>query len=186
VFGYGTVPLTYNFKESMREPTRVVGATVLALTGVAASYMIAGVGLYALFPTLTADVLHELPSKGVLPSLTRWSLCGVILTTAPLLIVPVCEMIEGKLGAASRRQRALVRFAGVSCCVGVAVLLPNFVEALAFVGSFCVATVSFCLPPVLRLQLSHKNLQHRSLLDIIMLVAGILATCTATICTLTQ
>jgi hypothetical protein len=49
VFGYGVVPLTYNFQDSMREPHRVVEATWIALALVAAGYCIVGVGILALF-----------------------------------------------------------------------------------------------------------------------------------------
>jgi amino acid permease len=80
VFGYGVVPLTYNFHESMRQPHRLVEATSIALSGVAALYIIMGVGLYALFPNLTADVLHELPETGILPILTRLAMTWVVVS----------------------------------------------------------------------------------------------------------
>jgi amino acid permease len=80
VFGYGVVPLTYNFHESMREPDRLVEATSIALSGVATLYVIMGVGLYALFPHLTADVLHELPETGILPILTRLAMTWVVVS----------------------------------------------------------------------------------------------------------
>jgi hypothetical protein len=41
----------------MAEPSRLVGATTWALLGVALSYIIAGVGLSALFPNIEGDVL---------------------------------------------------------------------------------------------------------------------------------
>jgi amino acid permease len=198
VFGYGVVPLTYNFQESMREPQRIVRASIAALAGVAALYVLVGVGLYALFPRLTADVLHELPAMGYLPIVTRLAMSGTVLTTAPLLIVPCAELIEGKFGITSAIAvgRAVVRFGVVGVCVLVAVLLPNFVEVLSFVGCFCVALVSFCLPPMLHLRLAFlaqkgkNNIVQRPLnsatvwADVSLAMWGIIVTVVSTICTM--
>jgi Transmembrane amino acid transporter protein len=198
VFGYGIVPLTYNFQESMKEPQHVVRASMGALAGVAGVYVGIGVGLYALFPHLTADVLHELPANGYGPTLTRLAMSGTVLTTAPLLIVPCAELIEGKFGITSAMAvgRAVVRFGVVGVCVLVAVLLPNFVQVLSFVGCFCVALVSFCLPPLLHLRLAYlvqmgkNNIIRRPLApatmlaDVVLAVWGIIVTVVSTICTM--
>jgi amino acid permease len=199
VFGYGIVPLTYNFQESMKEPHHVVRASMFALVGVAGVYVSIGVGLYALFPHLTADVLHELPATtGYLPIVTRLAMSGTVLTTAPLLIVPCAELVEGKFGITSAMAvgRAVVRFGVVGVCVLVAVLLPNFVEVLSFVGCFCVALVSFCLPPMLHLRLAYlaqkgkNNIPRRPLqpvtvlADVALAVWGIVVTVVSTICTM--
>jgi amino acid permease len=221
VFGYGVVPLTYNFQESMKEPHRMIPATATALACVAISYVILGVGLYAIFPRLTSDVLHELPSAGFLPIMTRWAMVGTIVFTAPLLIVPCAEIIEGRLNGSPTTNtnttesttdnkivpllllRAVVRFSVVTVCVMVAVVLPNFVEVLALVGCFCVALVSFCVPPALHLRLIYlahlaaaptspgDTSLHNSTLgindvigDVLLLCGGIVTTIVSTICTL--
>jgi amino acid permease len=198
VFGYGVVPLTYNFQESMKEPDKMVGATAGALAGVAVSYIFMGLGLYALFPDLTSDVLHELPATGILPVLTRLAMSWTILVTAPLLIVPCAELLEGKLDFTHRMplHRAIVRFSVVGVCVIVAVVLPGFVQVLSFVGCFCVALVGFCLPPMLHLRLVYLATKQTSasprivpnktdvILDVLFLAWGVVATIVSTICTL--
>jgi amino acid permease len=207
VFGYGAVPLTYNFQESMQEPHRIVSATANAMALVAFSNVAVGVGLYLLFPNLTADILHELPSTGFLPSMTRLAMVGTIIATAPLLIVPCSELLEGRwvnVVHSPVMRRATMRYGLVSICVMVAVSLPDFVEVLALVGCFCVALVSFCVPPALHLRLlylSHLNQNKQicgtmssidsesfpskhAMLDIILLVWGVAATVVSTMCTL--
>jgi amino acid permease len=195
VFGYGVVPLTYNFRESMKEPDKIVGATVGALAGVVVLYSFMGLGIYVLFPNLTADVLHELPATGVLPVLTRLAMAWTLLASAPLIIVPCAELLEGKLDVTHRmpRHRAAVRFSVVAVCVVVAVLLPGFVQVLSFVGCFCVALVGFCLPPTLHLRLVYLANVHATrripnkidvMLDVILLAWGIFVTIVSTICTL--
>ena len=103
VFGFGVVPLTYNFQESMKEPGKMLGATAGALSAVALLYILMGAGLYALFPDLTADVLHELPDTGILPVLTRLAMAWTVLATSPLLIVPCAELLEGNSAGHIRR-----------------------------------------------------------------------------------
>ena len=50
VFGFGVVPLTYNFHDSMAEPHKMVPATGVALAGVALVYIAIGCGLVVLYP----------------------------------------------------------------------------------------------------------------------------------------
>lgn len=198
VFGYGVVPLTYNFRESMKEPDKMAGATAGALAGVVVLYIFMGLGIYMLFPNLTADVLHELPATGILPVLTRLAMAWTVLASAPLIIVPCAELLEGKLHVTHMMplHRAAVRFGVVGVCVVVAVLLPGFVDVLSFVGCFCVALVGFCLPPTLHLRLVYlANIQENFsswriknqidvMFDVILLAWGIFATIVSTVCTL--
>lgn len=197
VFGYGVVPLTYNLQESMRHQDHFMGATVLSHVGVAVIYVVLGVGLYALFPYLTADVLHEIPDEGILPILTRLGLTWTIVATAPLLIVPCAELLEGKFDLAhTALHRTAVRFSVVGVSVIVAVLLPGFVQVLSFVGCFCVATISFIMPPLLHLRLVYlahidKETTTRRVhkmsevvIDALLLFLGIIATVISSICTL--
>lgn len=157
VFGFGVVPLTFNFRDSMKQPAKIVAAMGVALTGVSISYIIMGAGMLFLFPALTGDVLHELPKTGWLPILTRLAMVWVVATTAPLLIVICGELIEGKWQTASH-LRSVVRFGICGVAVLVAVVLPSFVQILSLVGSACVGTVGFCLPPLFHLKLSTAHL----------------------------
>ena len=159
VFGFGVVPLTFNFRESMAEPNKLVGATTMALIGVAVCYIIVGIGLWILYPNIEGDVLHELPSRGILPMVTRLAMVLVVLVTAPLLIVPCGELIEGKFltttdsTPSSYKLKIMTRFGICFITVGISVGVPGFVYVLSFVGCFCVALVSFCIPPLLHLLL---------------------------------
>jgi proton-coupled amino acid transporter len=190
VFGFGVVPLTYNFQESMRHPKWMVHASAGALTLVALCYIALGVGLSLLFTDVQGEVMHELPTRGWLPTTTRLAMALVVILTAPLLIVPTGELLEGKF----QGHAVLVR-CGV-CAVGVcvAVLLPSFVQVLAFVGCACVGFVSFVVPAVLHLRLLWT--QHQSsdpwssitvltvVVDLLMLLWGIVATILGTIYTI--
>lgn len=183
VFGFGMVPLTYNIQESMKRPHLMVPATAGALGGVAIAYIVLGVGLSVLFPNVSGEILHELPSTGWLPTTTRLAMAVVSILTTPLLIVPAGELLEGKFGG----NKAISRFGVCFTAAIVAVLLPSFVQVLAFVGCACVGCVSFCVPPILHMRLvwmrrHDAQLRIRTLLfDTIVLVWGIIATVLGTI-----
>lgn len=186
VFGYGVAPLTFSFRESMAEPAHMVRASAVALVVVATSYVVVGVGLYFLFPTISGDVLHMLPAEGWLPVVIRLSMAVVIFVTAPLLIVPCGQLIEGKIiiqvsatstGIVPYWIRAPVRVGIALTCVFISVMVPGFVSVLSLVGCASVATVGFVVPPLLflRLRLSRPWTWDLAL-DVVMLVWGTVAT----------
>jgi amino acid permease len=216
VFGFGVVPLTFNFQESMKEPTKMIQATNAALFGVASLYIGIGIFLSILYPNIPGDVLHELPPSGAIPTLTRLAMVLVILATTPLLIVPCGELLEGKIqhqlslqgdgrssshvGLRNGRPgrptsheteqfvKIVVRFGISFTTAAISVGIPGFVDALSFVGCFCVALVSFCIPPFLHFVLVLRSRRSKAcnyyLVDATMLVWGLAATCITTVTTL--
>lgn len=161
----------------------MVPATAGALSLVAGGYIVIGVGLSLLFTNVEGEILHELPQSGWLGLATRLAMASIVILTAPLLIVPCGELLEGKFQGHS----VLIR-CGV-CAVGVcvAVLLPSFVQVLAFVGCALVGFVSLCLPPVFHLRLlwMQRHTNTASLksvaMDVLMLILGVAATISGTI-----
>lgn len=159
VFGFGVVPITYNIQESMAEPQLMTRATEIALLGVFITYSAIGNGITILFspsvPSFEGDVLEVLPNSWI-PTAVRLSMTFVVIVTAPLLVVPCGELLEGKIGLAADCSfvlRAVIRLTICLFCTGVSVIVPGFVYVLSFVGSFCVALVSFIFPPLFHLLL---------------------------------
>lgn len=189
VFGFGIVPLTYNFYESMAEPSQLERATAWAVSIVSLLYLGLGIGLYLLFPSLESDVLHEIPSQANawIPLLTRLGLSATIVATAPLLVVPCSQIVEGRLLSHRNHHSISVRFGIVLLCVLIAVLVPGFVRVVSLVGCLCVAVVSFCIPPLFHWRLSilyGRNKHQWSWLDLFLLLWGIVATVVSTLYTL--
>jgi Transmembrane amino acid transporter protein len=204
VFGFGIVPLTMNFRESMAQPDFLPRTAWVSMLMVAAAYITIGTGGLFLYPDIQEDLLSELPA-GWLATIARLAMIVVVIATAPLLIVPCAEIVEGKIhhdGQVHPTTQLLARSAISLITVSISVMLPGFVTVLAFVGCFSVALVSFCVPPLLhgvllrqRNQLHHH---HQSsdrtsghlhppisglLLDIVALVAGAVATAVTTFIT---
>jgi amino acid permease len=196
VFGFGMVPLTYNMQESMAEPQRMIGATVIGLGAVAVAYGVMGIGLLLLYPNIEGDLLQELPKTGILPTCVRLAMVVVVMVTAPLLVVPCGELIEGKisLDVSEPVLRVMVRLGICVVCSIISVGVPGFVQVLSFVGCFCVALVSFVVPPLLHLVLlwsvesppDPAKTNRARHLDLIMLIWGISATIITSIFTLRE
>ena len=115
-------------------------------------------------------------------------LCLVRKATAPLIVVPCGELIEGKVaqGRPSRRTQIIVRFGICLITVLISVSMPSFVTVLSFVGCFSVALVAFCIPPFLHLILLGNRGTPFSLIwviDFFMFVWGISATAISTVYT---
>lgn len=106
VFGFGVAPLAFNFRQGMREPQHLVKATWWALLSVSGAYIVIGLGLLYPFPHIDGDLLTALPPNGPLPTLTRLAMVVVVLVTAPLLIVPCGEIVEGKIMGSLLQQQA--------------------------------------------------------------------------------
>eukprot|EP00566_Odontella_aurita_P020822 CAMPEP_0113528766 /NCGR_PEP_ID=MMETSP0015_2-20120614/2023_1 /TAXON_ID=2838 /ORGANISM="Odontella" /LENGTH=356 /DNA_ID=CAMNT_0000427327 /DNA_START=29 /DNA_END=1099 /DNA_ORIENTATION=- /assembly_acc=CAM_ASM_000160 len=184
-FSYGTVPITYNIQEGMRDPSQMSRATQIALVLVYIVYVIISDGVAIVYRPATGpdgfegDVLQELP-VGWIPTAIRMAMTFVVLVTAPLLAVPCAQLVEGKLGidtdpknsvvvfeegdARSFVQRhpnassVAVRYAICLLCAGISILVPGFVDVLSFVGAFCVALTSFVFPPLLHITLLRRKL----------------------------
>mmetsp|Transcript_43505 Transcript_43505/g.105469 ORF Transcript_43505/g.105469 Transcript_43505/m.105469 type:complete len:522 (+) Transcript_43505:229-1794(+) len=153
VFGFGIVPLTFNFRESMQEPQRLPKVALVSMLLVATMYIITGVGLLYLYPVIDADVLSQIPNNEWLATITRLAMIVVVVATAPLLLIPCSLIVEGKLhnhdSEIHPRTRLLTRICLCFGTVAVSVMVPEFVLVLSFVGCFSVALVSFCVPPLL-------------------------------------
>jgi hypothetical protein len=159
VFGFGIVPLTFNFRESMAQPDKLPMTALVSMLLVAAAYIVSGVSLLFLYPDIADDVLSEMPSGG-LATLTRLAMIVVVMATAPLLIVPCAEIIEGKIHHDGRVHPKTVLVARTGLClftVAISVMLPGFVTVLSFVGCFSVSLVSFCVPPFLHMVLLYQH-----------------------------
>lgn len=116
----------------------------------------------------------------------------VVKATAPIIVVPCAELIEGKIahGANNQGTKIKVRFGICFITVIISVGIPGFVNILTLVGCFSVAFVSFCVPPFLHLILSSTRGSPRNAFafvkDTVMLVWGLAATGISTVYTLRQ
>ena len=177
VFSYGLVPTIYNVQESMTQPSHINRATEVALWLVFIIYAIISNGVAIIFSPSSSieynssmlitrhyfdgDVIQHLPAQGLLPEFIRLAMAGVIIVTAPLLIIPCSELLEGRIFKESSNDHhqhqpmtklsfksIALRLAICSICTCISVFIPDFVSIISFIGCFAVALVSFVFPPL--------------------------------------
>jgi amino acid permease len=156
VFGFGLVPLTYNFRASMMEPSDMIVASSMGLCGTCLMYIVMSIGVVLVFPatSLQGDVLQLLPNDSFLPTLVRLAMVGLVLTTAPLLVLPCGELVQDGVV----KEEISPFFIRISICILAALItlwLPEFVYVLSFVGS-CWCVLSFIVPPLFHFALLRK------------------------------
>lgn len=181
VFGYGIVPFILNFRESMADPDHICPATKMGLILVLVAYIIMSNGVTLLFSpshSFDGDVLQALPKNSWIALIVRLLMTFVVSVTAPLIVVPCGEMIEGKLGVRMDElyKRIAIRLLLCVMCTGVAEYAPGFVHLVSFMGCFCVSIVSFVLPPLFCIQLGSQKGNSPSYCDISAFVTGIMIT----------
>jgi amino acid permease len=160
VFGYGVVPFIFNIRDSMTYPQEVNMSLKIGLFMVYAAYIMISNGIQVLFSpshVFDGDVLEVLDRNQV-SSTVRLLMTFVVTMTAPLLVVPFGELVEGKLGMESMRDKILVRTLFCTVCTILSEFLGSgFVHIVSFIGCFCVSMTSFVLPPLFCIQLSEKR-----------------------------
>ena len=189
VFGYGIVPFILNFQEAMTTPKHIGPAMKMGLILVYFAYIIISSGIRILFSpshSFDGDVLQALPTNSWIALIVRLLMTFVISVTAPLIVVPCGEMIEGKLGVGKNElyKRIVIRVLLCVLCTGVSAYAPGFVHIVSFIGCFCVSIVGFVLPPLFCIQLRHNktrdmlnsSMDLRSYCDVFALLIGIITT----------
>lgn len=148
--------------------------------------------LYSPSHDFDGDVLQAMPNNWI-SLIVRLLMTFMVTTTAPLIVVPCGELIEGKWGIDSTiaLNRIFVRVPFCVLCTFLSDFLPNgFVHVVSFIGCFCVAIAGFVLPPLFCMQLSNQRrvcvsrmggtggigIDSTFLCDFAVLILGILAT----------
>lgn len=160
VFSNGIVPFTYELKESIEEPRLMMMATCRSSWIVFMTYSVIGCIISLIFVGgIQSDVISCLPQVGYLPGVIRISMATVVLTSLPLIIIPMGVLIHNKTTAILNWPNArqgksgafTLRLIMASMCAIISVEVPNFVYVISFTGCFCVAFISFVYPPMLHM-----------------------------------
>lgn len=192
IFGYGVVPFIFNIRESMANPTQIHDSLRMGLFVAYAAYVFISNGVRVLFSPshiFDGDVLQAMPDTWI-SLVVRLLMTFVVAMTAPLIVVPCGQLLEGKLGIVndhfSRRKRVTVRILFcIICTIFAEFLGSGFVHIVSFIGCFCVSMTGFVLPPLFCIQLTikRKSIYKEGLLidsmllrDAAVLMLGITAT----------
>mmetsp|Transcript_37966 Transcript_37966/g.66558 ORF Transcript_37966/g.66558 Transcript_37966/m.66558 type:complete len:468 (-) Transcript_37966:117-1520(-) len=184
VFGYGVVPFVFNFRDSMANPQQVGLALQIGLVLVYVGYIMMSNGIRVLFSpshVFDGDVLQAMPNNWI-SLIVRLLMTFAVSLSAPLIVVPCAELIEGKLAIdktqKSFHKRIVVRVGICIICTVFSMFLGSgFVHIVSFFGCFCVGLLGFVLPPLFCIQLSNqKGIDSGLLCDAGVLVLGVITT----------
>mmetsp|Transcript_16721 Transcript_16721/g.39998 ORF Transcript_16721/g.39998 Transcript_16721/m.39998 type:complete len:339 (+) Transcript_16721:734-1750(+) len=206
VFGYGTAPFVFNFRNSMTLPKQINQSLQIGLLMVYIGFLLMSNGIRILFSssqTFDGDILQVMPNTHI-SAMVRILMTGVVALTGPLIAIPCGELIEGKLfGLLAvdsdgkmrysffEHRRIVVRVLVVATCtIFSAFLGSGFVDVVSFIGCFCVAIAGLVLPPLFCIQLSlsksssrHEKRDSMLIYDSFALVLGIVVTVISSVLT---
>ena len=193
----------------MAEPQKINSSIQIGLAIVYVGYIAASNGILVLFSPshqFEGDVLQAMPDTWV-SLMVRLLMTFMIALTAPLIVVPCGELVEGKLGINDTQKslKVLVRVLFCIICILISEFVPGFVHIVSlsfatclhclvihvssnqsfylvhqvsFIGCFCVSVTGFVLPPLFCIQLSNRD-KH-----IHYMFKGVLELDSATLCDL--
>jgi len=138
------------------------------------------------------DMISILPNNATFPTILRLSMTLVILTTAPLIIVPTGDLIVNKFGlinsssgSMSSKIGMMLRITICIFCAFVSVFVPNFVYVISFVGCCLGSFISFVYPPLIHIKClfkvqklqtkNHSSQKYTIVLDVILLLIGLIS-----------
>mmetsp|Transcript_1619 Transcript_1619/g.3553 ORF Transcript_1619/g.3553 Transcript_1619/m.3553 type:complete len:513 (+) Transcript_1619:142-1680(+) len=194
VFGFGVAPFLFNFRDSMADPKQAGLVLQIALSMVYVGYIAMSNGILVLFSPgghiFEGDVLEAMPNTWI-STVVRLLMAFAVMVSAPLIVVPFGELMEGKIGIDKAKyspmfKRIAVRVTFCIICTLVAEFFGSaFVHIVSFIGCFSVSITSFVLPSLFIIQLSNQSKSDRKgglgvdlvlLCDTLMLVVGVIAT----------
>ncbi|MQM10466.1 hypothetical protein Taro_043360 [Colocasia esculenta] len=135
-------------------------------------YALFGVLGYFAFGEDTRDIITTNLGKGLLTELVQLGLCINLFFTFPLMMNPVHEVVERTF--AGKRFCLWLRWALVLGVTLVALLVPNFADFLALVGSSVCCVLGFVLPAWFHLKVFREEMALWGItLDLGIMILGI-------------
>jgi len=205
-FSFGIVPFVYSVQGSMQQPTKLMPTMNIALLVAFVAYVIMGDLISIIFVDgIHGDVLSVLPIDTLLPSTLRFGMILTIISSIPLILIPLSELVYDKLIANNNMDKKndtttnnknkhllIIRIVIAIACAIVSVEVPNFIYVISFLGCCCNAAISFAFPPLLHVQCYKKFVSSGQqpkkpskyyTLDLVLIVLGTLVSAFSSVLT---
>lgn len=147
---------------------------ILGFSMVLISLMYGGFGAlgYFAFGEETRDIITTNFGQGLLSNLVQLGLCINLFFTFPLMMNPVYEVMERRFN--DSRYSLWLRWLMVLGVTLVALLVPNFADFLALVGSSVCIILGFVLPSLFHLMVFRNEMSWKGMvLDGTIVVLGV-------------
>lgn len=150
----------------------------LAICSMTALYILFGVCGYLSFGMETQGIITLNLPPGPMPLTVKGCLCFSLFFTYPVMLFPVIEILERRLGTQSSIMKGnLLRAGMVLISVVTVTIITDFSTIMVLIGATCCSLLAFILPALTHLRIFRSRLTKMNKIeDYTILVFGIIGT----------
>lgn len=150
----------------------------LAIMSMTALYILFGVCGYLSFGPETQGIITLNLPAGRMPLTVKGCLCFSLFFTYPVMLFPVVEILERRLGTQSSMLKGNMLRAGMVLITVVTVtIITDFSTIMVLIGATCCSLLAFILPALTHLRIFRTRLTKQNKIeDYTILIFGIVGT----------
>lgn len=180
IYCYEGAGMVLSLEASVAKDYRSRFPTIFALsiTAMSALYILFGVCGYLSFGPETHSIITLNLPAGPMPLMVKGCLCFSLFFTYPIMLFPVVEILERRLGTVNNPWKGnLLRASIVICSVIVVLIIPDFSTIMVLIGATCCSLLAFILPALSHLRIFGSRLTKQQLVeDYVILIFGCVGT----------
>lgn len=150
----------------------------LSITAMSSLYILFGVCGYLSFGPETHSIITLNLPVGPMPLMVKGCLCFSLFFTYPIMLFPVIEILERRLGTVNHFWKGnLLRASVVILSVIVVLIIPDFSTIMVLIGATCCSLLAFILPSLLHMRIfKGRHTRQQLIEDYVILIFGCLGT----------
>jgi len=150
----------------------------MAIMAMTALYILFGVCGYLSFGVDTQGIITLNLPAGPMPLTVKGCLCFSLFFTYPVMLFPVVEIIERRMGIQGSVMKGNILRAGLVLITIVTVcIITDFSTIMVLIGATCCSLLAFILPAITHLRIFRNRLTKQNKIeDYTILVFGIIGT----------
>ncbi|KAM7519963.1 hypothetical protein LguiB_018925 [Lonicera macranthoides] len=156
VYAFEGIGMVLPLESEMKDKSKFGKTLGLSMALISLMFGLFGALGYFAFGEETKDIITTNLGKGLVSNLVQLGLCVNLFFTFPLMMNPVYEVAERRI--CEGRYSLWVRWGIVLGVTLVALLVPNFADFLALVGSSVCVVLGFALPSLFHLMVCKDEL----------------------------
>lgn len=151
----------------------------LSIFAMTALYILFGVCGYLSFGQETHAIITLNLPTGPMPMMVKGCLCFSLFFTYPIMMFPVVEILERRLGTANNYCKGnILRGTIVLASAIVVTIITDFSTIMVLIGATCCSLLAFILPGLTHLKVFRGRLNKMQRIeDYVIIVFGLIGTC---------
>jgi len=180
IYCYEGAGMILSLEASVAKDYRSRFSTIFALsiTAMSSLYILFGVCGYLSFGPETHSIITLNLPVGPMPLMVKGCLCFSLFFTYPIMLFPVIEILERRLGTVNHFWKGnLLRASVVISSIIVVLIIPDFSTIMVLIGATCCSLLAFILPSLLHMRIFKGRHTRKQLIeDYAILLFGCLGT----------